>query len=159
MIFASHGDQTYKIIADKTKKEEEILSKFKYSKNTAILHKDKTQMPQNKKAWASWIYLASQKKNEVSLTYWMNNLQNIDNKYPLFVTLNPISKIKEEDIFGKYHYEHPIFDHQAINAQEKLNEIQGKRNMWFCGAWTKYGFHEDGLNSAIDIIKKFGIAV
>jgi len=159
VIFASHGDQTYKIIADKTKKEEEILSKFKYSKNTAILHKDKTQMPQNKKAWASWIYLASQKKNEVSLTYWMNNLQNIDNKYPLFVTLNPISKIKEEDIFGKYHYEHPIFDHQAINAQEKLNEIQGKRNMWFCGAWTKYGFHEDGLNSAIDIIKKFGIAV
>ena len=87
----------------------------------------------------------------------MNNLQNISAKFPLFVTLNPIEEIKKEDIFGEYHYEHPIFDEEAIKAQTKLKNIQGKRNIWFCGAWTKYGFHEDGLNSAIEIAKYFNI--
>lgn len=159
VIFASHGDQTYKIISDKTKQEKEILSKIKYSKNIAVLHKDKNQMPENKKAWASWVYLSKQKENKVSLSYWMNNLQNIDNSHPLFVTLNPIDQIDKKDIFGKYEYEHPIFDEEAIKSQENLDKIQGKRNIWFCGAWTKYGFHEDGLNSAINVAKQFEIEV
>ncbi|MFT7086661.1 MAG: putative NAD/FAD-binding protein [Rickettsiales bacterium] len=159
VIFASHADQTRQIISDKTTLEEDILSKIKYSKNTAILHKDQNQMPNNKKAWASWIYLSKQKENKVSLSYWMNNLQNIDHKKPLFVTLNPIEKINEDDIFGKYEYEHPIFDAEAIEAQENLRKIQGKRNIWFCGAWTKYGFHEDGLNSAINVAEKLGAKV
>lgn len=157
VIFASHADQTYKIISDKTKQEKKILSKIKFSKNTAILHKDQKQMPKNKRAWASWVYLSKQKENKVSLSYWMNNLQNINNSYPLFVTLNPIDQIDKKDIFGKYEYEHPIFDEEAINSQKNLDKIQGKRNIWFCGAWTKYGFHEDGLNSAINIAKQFGI--
>lgn len=159
VIFASHSDQTYKLIADKTKDEEEILSKIKYSKNVAVLHKDQNQMPAKKKAWASWIYLCSKKSNKVSLSYWMNNLQNIDAKKPLFVTLNPIEEVNKDDIFGTYDYEHPIFDEGAIKAQERLGEIQGKRNIWFCGAWTKYGFHEDGLNSAIEVAKNFKIEV
>jgi uncharacterized protein len=157
VIFASHADQTNAIISDKTKDEEDILSKVKYSKNTAILHKDKNQMPKNNKAWASWIYLSKQKENKVSLSYWMNNLQNIDHSHPLFVTLNPIEAINEKDVFGKYEYEHPIFDDGAVKAQENLDKIQGKRNIWFCGAWTKYGFHEDGLNSAIKIAEHFGV--
>ncbi|MFT6332222.1 MAG: putative NAD/FAD-binding protein [Lentimonas sp.] len=157
VIFASHADQTYKIISDKTKDEEEILSKVKYSKNIAVLHKDENQMPKNKKAWASWIYLSKQKENKVSLSYWMNNLQNIDHSHPLFVTLNPIEKINKNDVFGEYEYEHPIFDSDAVNSQENLDTIQGQRNIWFCGAWTKYGFHEDGLNSAINVAQKFGI--
>lgn len=159
VIFATHADQAYQIVSDKSKDEEQILSKIKSSKNTAILHKDKNQMPVNKKAWASWVYLSKQKENKVSLSYWMNNLQNIDHSYPLFVTLNPIEDINEKDIFGKYEYEHPIFDEEAIKSQENLDKIQGKRKIWFCGAWTKYGFHEDGLNSAIDIAKKFKIDV
>jgi predicted NAD/FAD-binding protein len=159
VIFASHANQTYEIISDKTKDEAEILSKVKYSQNTAILHKDTNQMPKNNKAWASWVYLSSKKENKVSLSYWMNNLQNIPASHPLFVTLNPIEKVAEQHIFGKYEYAHPIFDSEAINAQENLHKIQGKRNMWFCGAWTKYGFHEDGLNSAINVVKKFGIEV
>jgi predicted NAD/FAD-binding protein len=157
VIFATHADQTHKIISDKTKDEEEILSKIKSSKNTAVLHKDEKQMPKNKKAWSSWVYLFSKKESKVSLSYWMNNLQNIDKKHPLFVTLNPILAIDEKDIFAKYDYEHPIFDENAIKAQENLDKIQGKRNIWFCGAWTKYGFHEDGLNSAINVAKKFKI--
>ena len=159
VIFATHADQTYRIISDKTKDEEKILSNIKYSKNIAILHKDKNQMPKNQKSWASWIYLSKRKQNKVSLSYWMNNLQNINHSYPLFVTLNPINKIDQKDIFGEYQYEHPIFDNKAIEAQESLDVIQGKRNIWFCGAWTKYGFHEDGLNSAINVAKEFGITV
>jgi predicted NAD/FAD-binding protein len=157
VIFASGANKTYKIISDKTKKERDILSKVKYSKNIAVLHKDKNQMPKNKKAWASWIYLSKQAINKVSLSYWMNNLQNIDHSRPLFVTLNPIEKINKNDIFGEYEYEHPIFDSDAVNSQENLDTIQGKRNIWFCGAWIKYGFHEDGLNSAINVAKQFGI--
>ncbi|MFT6076859.1 MAG: putative NAD/FAD-binding protein [Myxococcota bacterium] len=154
VIFASHADQTHRIISDKTPLEEEILSKVKYSDNIAVLHKDQNQMPKNKKAWASWIYLSQQKEKKVALSYWMNNLQNIDHKNPLFVTLNPIEKIDKKNVFGEYHYQHPIFDANAIKAQENLDKIQGKRNIWFCGAWTKYGFHEDGLNSAINVAEK-----
>lgn len=159
VIFSTHADQTYKIISDKSKYEEQILSKIKSSKNTAILHKDQKQMPKSKKAWASWVYLSKKKENKVSLSYWMNNLQNIEHSRPLFVTLNPIDQIDKKDIFGKYEYEHPIFDQETIKAQENLDKIQGKRNIWFCGAWTKYGFHEDGLNSAINVAKQFEIAV
>ena len=159
VIFASHADQTYNVIADKTRQEEDILSKIKYSYNTAVLHKDLNQMPNNKAAWASWVYLSSQTEKKVSLSYWMNNLQKIDHKYPLFVTLNPIDPIHDKDVFARHQYEHPIFDQETINAQKLLPQIQGKRNMWFCGAWTKYGFHEDGLNSAINIAKYFGVTI
>ena len=89
----------------------------------------------------------------------MNNLQNIDNDYPLFVTLNPINEIHQDDVFGVYEYQHPVFDKNAIKAQDQLGSIQGTRNIWYCGAWTKYGFHEDGLNSAINIAKKFGVEI
>lgn len=155
VIFASHADQTYKIIKDKTLKEKQILSQIKYSQNIAILHKDQNQMPKNKKAWASWIYLSSAKKNAVSLTYWMNNLQNLGTKKPIFVTLNPIKNISTKNIIAKYNYEHPIFDLNSINAAQNLEKIQDQRNIYFCGAWTKYGFHEDGINSAINIMKYF----
>lgn len=157
VIFASHADQTYKIIKDKTKEEKEILSKIKYSKNIAVLHKNKNQMPKNKKAWASWVYLSSKKNNQASLTYWMNNLQNLGTDKPLFVTLNPFKKIPKKDIISSYDYEHPIFNLDGVEAAAKLDRIQNKRNIYFCGAWTKYGFHEDGLNSAINIMKYFNI--
>ena len=159
VIFASHADQTYKIIQDKSPAEESILSKIKYSHNTAVLHKDSQQMPLKKSAWASWVYLSRQVEQKVSLSYWMNNLQQIDNQYPLFVTLNPIEEIKQQDIFGTYDYEHPIFDLDAIKAQQQLPSIQGQRNIWFCGAWTRYGFHEDGLNSAMQIATSFNVAI
>lgn len=157
VIFANHPDQILKILAEPTSSEKHILQKIKYSKNTAILHKDCNQMPKKRKAWASWVYLASKKSQKVALTYWMNNLQNISAKYPLFVTLNPFTEISKNHIFGTYQYEHPIFNQEAITAQNKLKQIQGERNIWFCGAWTKYGFHEDGLNSAMEIADKFKV--
>ncbi|MDA9231027.1 NAD(P)-binding protein [Rickettsiales bacterium] len=157
VIFACHSDQALKIIQDKNNDEKNILSAIKFNKNKAILHKSLSQMPKNKKAWASWVYLSSKKSNKTSLSYWMNNLQNIDQDKPLFVTLNPIEKINKKDIFAEFNYQHPIFNKKAIKAQESLDKIQGKRGLWFCGAWTKYGFHEDGLNSSLKIAKKFDV--
>lgn len=159
VIFASHSDQTIKILSDITVEEKTVLGNIKYSKNKAVLHHDIDQMPIDKACWASWISVIDNNKQDVSLNYWMNNLQNIDKEYPLFVTLNPITKIKKSNVFTEYSYEHPVFDFKAINAQKNLEKIQGKRNIWFCGAWTKYGFHEDGLNSALKIIKKIGGSV
>jgi predicted NAD/FAD-binding protein len=162
IVFACHADEALEIItkSDLVQNEifNEILGKFKYSKNVAILHHDSSQMPKNKAAWASWVYLHNNKIKQVSLTYWMNNLQNIDKKFPLFVTLNPKEKIAPNLVFGEYIYHHPIFDLDAIEAQKKLDKIQGKNNLWFCGAYTRFGFHEDGLLSAINIANKFNIS-
>ena len=157
VIFACHADEALKILQDATASEIAVLSKFKYSQNQAVLHRDFSQMPRNKKSWASWVYLSAAQENQVSLTYWMNNLQNISDEFPLFVTLNPISKIKDELTFEKHNYTHPIFDMEAIEAQEKLPEIQGKRGVYFCGAYFRYGFHEDGLLSALNVVNQFGI--
>ena len=157
VIFASHANQTFEIIQDKNQVEERILGSFKYSDNLAVLHNDENQMPKNKKAWASWIYLSSKLNTKTSLTYLMNNLQKIDHNYPLFVTLNPIEEISKDKIFGTYKYSHPIFDFNAIGAQKRIDEIQGKNKIWFVGAWLKYGFHEDGILSAVNIAKNFDV--
>ncbi len=157
VIFACHAPDVLEILQDATNQEKDILSNFKYSQNIAILHRDITQMPVKKTNWASWVYLASADYKNASLSYWMNNLQKIDHDFPLFVTLNPKKEIKKDLIFGQYNYSHPIFDLKAIEAQEKIDQIQGKRNIWFCGAYTKYGFHEDGLSSAIKVANRLKI--
>ncbi|MBP7709463.1 MAG: FAD-dependent oxidoreductase [Rickettsiales bacterium] len=157
VVFASHANETFKIISDKTPEETRILSKFKFSQNLAVLHRDENQMPKNKKAWASWVYLSAPQNTKTSLSYWMNNLQAIEHKFPLFVTLNPIEEVDPAKVFGTFKYEHPIFDFDAIAAQEEIKTIQGKRNIWFAGAWLKYGFHEDGISSAIELANKFEV--
>ncbi len=93
----------------------------------------------------------------VSLTYWMNLLQNIDNNYPLFVTMNPNQEIATDKIFAEVEYEHPVFDMAAIAAQDKLSEIQGQGNIWFSGSYFRYGFHEDALMSAVNVANLLGI--
>ena len=120
-------------------------------------------MPKNKSLWSSWNYTSSLKSNKIidekpiQVTYWMNLLQNIDKKYPLFVTLNPEEGSIDKDlIFREVMYEHPILDENALKGQSKLENIQGQDNIWYAGAWTKYGFHEDGINSGLEIAKKLG---
>jgi predicted NAD/FAD-binding protein len=159
VVFACHGDQVLKIVANPSKQEKEIFANFKYQKNTAILHRDSSLMPKSKKAWASWIYQSNKnlKSDQVSVSYWMNNLQNIDAKYPLFVTLNPISEIKKDKIFAEFIYHHPIFDAAAISSQKKIEQIQGVDKLYFCGAYQRFGFHEDGISSAIKMINKMNI--
>ncbi len=139
-----------------------LLKKIQYQKNIATLHYDENLMPKNKKAWASWNYLRNckDKQNQgLALTYWMNLLQGIDNNYPLFVSLNSSHKIDRKKIFAEFEYEHPIFDDEALKAQTQFEEIQGLENLYFCGAYLRYGFHEDGLLSAINIAKKLNAQI
>ena len=123
-------------------------------------------MPKNKSLWSSWNYTSSldsiRKNNEkpIQVTYWMNLLQNIDKKYPLFVTLNPEEgSISKNKIYEEILYEHPILDENALKGQSKLENIQGLNNIWFTGAWTKYGFHEDGIKSAVKVVKKMNVQI
>ncbi|MDC3141069.1 FAD-dependent oxidoreductase [Alphaproteobacteria bacterium] len=159
VIMATHPDQTIKLIKNLDKKSTDILSKFKYQKNTVYLHSDKNLMPKNKKTWSSWNYISSKKEEKSSVTYWMNLLQKINNSLNVFVSLNPYIIPSKSLTYKKIIYEHPIFNSKTNEAQSKMIEIQGKNNIFYVGAWLKYGFHEDGIASAVNISKTLNVAV
>ena len=114
-------------------------------------------MPKNRNCWASWVYAEDKKAplNPIGLTYWMNSLQPIPESDPMFVTLNSKNKIDPYKIYDEVTFRHPVYDLAALEAQKDLAENNGKQNTWFCGAWMKNGFHEDGLASALDVVAKF----
>lgn len=158
VVFASHANQSLAMLADATQEEKKILGAFSYQENRAFLHSDESVMPKRRACWSSWSYCADT-TNQVSVTYWMNRLQGIDTKYPLFVTLNPVQPIAKDKIHDEHLFEHPVFTREAIAAQALIPSIQGKRNIWFCGAYQRYGFHEDGLMSGIAVAKALGARV
>lgn len=160
IVFACHADQSAALIQDPSVEEVEILSPLRYQDNRVVLHSDLTFMPKKKAAWASWIYLSEGKrdtKQKISLSYWMNNLQPLNTKQPLILTLNPGRPPDPSLIHNEYTFEHPVFDAKAITAQSRIEAIQGKNLFWFCGAYQQYGFHEDGLMSSIKVANKMGI--
>ncbi|MGJ8633322.1 MAG: NAD(P)/FAD-dependent oxidoreductase [Luteolibacter sp.] len=154
IIFASHGDQSLKLLASPTVLEEEILSTFHYQPNTAAVHTDPRFMPNTRRAWASWNYRVDQThqgRETHSTHYWMNSLQHVSEKQDYFVSINPPPGIPEEKIIHSLAYEHPIFDTATIAAQIRIPELHTagqKTNHYYCGAWQRYGFHEDGIWSA-----------
>lgn len=152
VVFASHSDQSLKLLVDADLAERQILSSVKYQPNRAVLHTDASVLPQNKKAWSAWNY-QSESGNEprVCVHYLINQLQPLPFKTPVIVTLNPIEEPAAASIINSFDYSHPVFDAMAINAQHQLANIQGRRNIWFAGAWTGYGFHEDGLKSGLRV--------
>ena len=154
VVLASHADQALSIIDEPTKEEQEILSKFKYRENIAVIHTDESIMPNNKDIWSSWN--SSVDKNNVennSITYWLNLLQNLDFNKNIFLTLNPNFKINEDKILKKVNFTHPYFDQSALDNQDKLKNLQNKKNLLFCGSYFGFGFHEDGIKSSIEMIK------
>ena len=158
IIFSQNPSKVVNILSDIQKNELDILGKFKANKNTAYLHSDESIMPKTKKIWSSWnIFVPKDEKSHISVTYWMNKLQNINNKTPLFLSLNPVRLPNEGSIFKVIDYEHPVFDSKSITALKFLDEIQGHKNTWYCGAWSGNGFHEDGLNSSLKVANKLGI--
>ena len=160
IIFACHSDQALALIDKPSKEEKSVLGRIQYKPNSVILHQDSSFMPKRKSAWSSWVYLSNSNKdktNKMSLTYWMNSLQSLQSKKPVLVTLNPSVKPKEELIINEHIFDHPQFNQDAIAAQKDIPLIQGVDKFWFCGAWQKYGFHEDGLSSAINVVKDFGV--
>jgi predicted NAD/FAD-binding protein len=159
LVLACHSDQALHILGDGTDMERKILASIPYRPNRVILHRDETLMPKRKRAWSAWNYLRASKPGaepEVAVTYWMNRLQGIDEKMPLFITLNPPHEPKPGSVFGEWSYDHPQFDAQAIEAQAMLPVIQGHGNVWYAGAWTGFGFHEDGLRSGLEVALQLG---
>jgi len=155
VVFATHADDTLKLIQDPTEIERNTLSSFKYKDNTAYLHKDIRLMPDRKNAWSSWNSILDKKDvTKNCVTYWLNKLQNLNTKNDYFLTLNPIFKISDDKIIKKIKFSHPFYDLKSIKAQKKLKELQGFKNCWFCGSYFGYGFHEDGLKSALNIVDK-----
>jgi hypothetical protein len=186
VVMASHSDQTLAMLSDASSDEHAILGDIGYAPNVVYLHRDKRLMPKRRHAWASWNFLRWQRQgttgsgtaaplgsggaapwgsggaapfNDVAVTYWMNALQGIDEKKPLFVSLNPPFAPDPALTFGRYTCDHPQYTPAAFAAQKRLGDIQGRRHTWFCGAWTGYGFHEDGLRSGLAVAQSLGASV
>ena len=158
VILACHADQSSEILIENFSEEANLLKDFKYQKNTSILHSDINFMPKRKSVWSSWNYITETgNSGNLSITYWMNELQGINSPKPILLSLNPKILPNPDLIYGQYSYSHPILDNKAINIQKKLSSIQGKNNLWFCGAWTGFGFHEDGVKSAVEIANSHNI--
>ena len=158
VILACHADQSSEILIENFSEEANLLKDFKYQKNTSILHSDINFMPKRKSVWSSWNYISETGNlGNLSITYWMNELQGINSSKPILLSLNPKILPNPDLIYGQYSYSHPILDNNAINIQKKLSSIQGKNNLWFCGAWTGFGFHEDGVKSAVEIANSHDI--
>lgn len=160
VVLATHGDQALSLLSDADTVEREVLGSFSYQDNLAILHRDPSLMPRRKRVWSSWNYLADgarDPKGAVSVTYWMNRLQGIDERLPLFVSLNPLREPSADTEIARFSYAHPVFDSTAMRAQGHLATIQGLRDTWFCGSYCGYGFHEDGLRAAIAVARGLGV--
>lgn len=160
IICATHSDDTLRLLSDATAQEQKNLGAIAYQPNDIVLHADESIMPANKKTWASWVYTEDRgaKSDRIDLTYWMNSLQPIPKDDPHFVTLNTKRTIREDLIYDQVTLRHPVYDLGAIAAQKEIGRFNGDLNTWFCGAWMKNGFHEDGLSSAVDVVRALRLA-
>jgi predicted NAD/FAD-binding protein len=160
VVLATHADTALAIVGDDAApSEHRLLSAFGFQDNLAVLHRDPAFMPRRRGAWASWNYLADgrdpqDRAKPVSLTYWMNRLQNLRTTEPVFVTLNPAREPRGATT--AFTYAHPRYDLEAVRAQRELATIQGVRRTWYCGAWTGFGFHQDGLRSGLEVAAALG---
>lgn len=162
VIFSCHADEALKMLSAPSDDVKSVLGAFDYQDNNIVVHSDTSFMPKEKKCWASWVYLSEEredKKPDLALSYWMNNLQDLDHNYPIIVTLNPDRRPQDNMIMDEHVFSHPIFDLKAIKAQAQVPSIQGQNGLWFCGAYQRYGFHEDGLLSAVNVAKGLGVDI
>lgn len=159
VISAAHSDQALALLADADADETAVLGAIRYADNHAWLHTDTSLLPRRRRAWSSWNYLAAVDEigdAPVAVSYWMNRLQNLPGERQYVVSLNPPREPAAHSVLYRTTYAHPQFDAAAMAAQRRLPQIQGRRGIWFCGAWTGYGFHEDGLTSALAVAGAFG---
>ena len=158
VVLAAHSDQSLAMLKTATDAEQRVLGAIRYQSNRAVLHTDASVLPAKKLAWAAWNYERAQQTDresaQVCLHYLLNMLQPLPFKQPVVVSLNPVREIARKHIMGEFDYAHPVFDLEAIRAQGELPQLQGKQNAYFCGAWTGYGFHEDGLKSGLHVARQ-----
>ena len=155
VVLATHSDQALALLAAPSAQERAVLGAIRYQPNRAVLHTDASVLPQRRAAWAAWNYeraaCQGDESASVCLHYWLNQLQPLPFAQPVVVSLNPMQAIAAQHIMGEYAYDHPVFDMPAIRAQAQVPQLQGEQHSWFCGAWTGYGFHEDGLKSGLAV--------
>jgi predicted NAD/FAD-binding protein len=156
VVLATHADQALTLLADADGEERDVLGAFRYSRNLAVLHTDTRFMPVRRRAWSSWNFIGERDApSGVCVTYWMNRLQSLPGQ-DLFVTLNPAQPPHAGTLLHSEIYEHPMFDAHAIRAQARLWPLQGRGNIWFCGAYFGAGFHEDGLQAGLAVAEALG---
>ncbi|MDE2598977.1 MAG: FAD-dependent oxidoreductase [Rhodocyclaceae bacterium] len=163
VVFACHSDQALAILADEaTPAERAVITAVKYQPNRAVVHTDSSLLPQRPSLWSAWNYAAGPATSgtaPVAVSYLINKLQPVPVETPVIVSLNPFREPAPETVIADIDYAHPVFDQAAIEAQWQLPNINGRDHLWFCGAWSRYGFHEDGLRSAIAVAQGMGVAV
>ncbi|MFO1162712.1 MAG: FAD-dependent oxidoreductase [Reyranellaceae bacterium] len=161
VVLGCHADQALALLDDADAGERALLGRFAYSTNEVWLHADPTLMPRRPAVWSSWNYVADQtsvdREQPVSVTYWMNRLQNLPDAAPLFVSVNPGRAPRPSTTHAHYTFDHPMYDAAAIRAQRELHAIQGVRNVFFCGSYCGYGFHEDALSAGLDVAEQLGV--
>lgn len=155
VIFATHSDDSLRLLSDPSDDERAILGAIRYQPNDVVLHSDESIMPKSKSVWSSWVYseAAGAPDDRIDITYWMNSLQPWQKQRNYFVSLNCNRKIREDLIWDQTVLRHPVYDLAALAAQDKVAGLNGQRNTWYCGAWVKNGFHEDGLTSGLDVVR------
>jgi predicted NAD/FAD-binding protein len=155
VVIATHTDQALSLLREASSDERSVLGAIRYQDNRAVLHTDASVLPANPKTWAAWNYeraaSSERESSRVCLHYLLNRLQRIPFAQPVVVSLNPLQAIDPATIVGEYDYAHPVFDLKAIDAQKRVPLLQGQRHTWYAGAWTGYGFHEDGLKSGLQV--------
>ena len=155
VVFATHTDQALALLADAAPEERADLGAIRYQPNEVVLHSDISVMPRRRLCWSSWNYTEDDgvRPDRIGVTYWMNALQPIPKDDPLFVTLNQTGRIREEKVHDATVMHHPMYDLEGLAARGRIAARNGTRATWFCGAWMKNGFHEDGLSSAVDVAR------
>ena len=161
VLMACHSDQALAILASSASEaQREVLSAIRYQPNRAVLHTDRALLPRDEKLWSAWNYFAGSGEpgeQPVGVSYLINKLQPLPFTTPVVVTLNPAREPDPAKVIAEFDYAHPIFDGPAIAAQQKLAGVQGENGIWLAGAWGSYGFHEDGLKSALRVVNGLGI--
>lgn len=161
LVLATHSDQSLRLLGDAaTPFERAVLGAVPYQSNRALLHTDTRLLPRRRGIWSAWNYRAGRgapDERAVSVSYLLNQLQPLPFKSPMIVSLNPFEEPAPEHLIRSIDYEHPVFDQAAIDAQAHLPMLQGRQRTWYCGAWTGYGFHEDGLRSAVEVAAQLGV--
>lgn len=160
VVLACHSDQALRLLGDADDTERGVLGAIRYQDNAVVLHTDERFLPRSRTAWAAWNYHAADGASQdrpVGVSYLINRLQPLPFRQPVIVTLNPGHEPRPQTVIDRYTYAHPVFDQSGVAAQARLRQMQGSRQTWFCGAWTGYGFHEDGLKSGMAVAAGLGV--
>jgi predicted NAD/FAD-binding protein len=162
VVLAAHADQSLALLEHPSVEERAVLKSIPYQANRAVLHTDERLLPRRRRAWASWNFHAPKpelSEEPVSLTYLINRLQPLPFASPVMLTMNPVEAPRDERVLASFGYHHPVFLEGSDEAQRRVVTLQGRDRTWFCGAWTRYGFHEDGLVSAMNVARQLGVPI